>query len=227
MRSIIRNILFKIKYRDKVLYYKDTIISGSVFEGKNTVFSGTSVVNCSFGYGTYVQKNCNLVFTKVGRYCSIADNVHTCIGVHPTNLISTFPAFYYDTTPELGFTYHIGETEKEIVKYPDETKDYHIKIGNDVWIGSHAILMGGITIGDGAIIAAGSVVTRSVPPYSIMGGVPSRLIKYRFSDSIINRLTALKWWDKSEDWIIKNRHLFGREINEQTWEELNIETSLE
>jgi len=72
------------------------------------------------------------------------------------------------------------------------------RIGNDVWIGAGATLLGkggGLTIGDGAIVGAGSVVTKDVPPYAIVGGNPARIIRYRFDEAIIRRLLALKWWD--------------------------------
>lgn len=225
MRSFINNIIAKIRFRHQVRCYMGSKINGSIFEGKNTVFSNTSIINCRLGLGTYVQKNTTLLYTRIGKYCSIADNVYTCIGVHPTNLLSTYPSFYYDTTAELGFTYHLGAAAVKTNKLPEGEVDYHIRIGNDVWIGSHVILMGGITIGDGAIIAAGSVVTSSVPAYSIIGGVPSKVIKYRFDEKIIKCLMAFKWWDKSEDWIIKHKHWFEREINEQTCGDFTTENA--
>src|SRR5690606_29947135 len=83
-----------------------------------------------------------------------------------------------------------------------------VKIGNDVWIGEDAIIMGGVKIGDGAIIAARAVVTKDVPPYSIYGGVPAKLIKYRFDNYIIKKLLAIKWWDLEESWIRENYYLF-------------------
>lgn len=81
-------------------------------------------------------------------------------------------------------------------------------IGNDVWIGANAIILQGVTIGDGAIIAAGAVVTKDVPPYAIVGGVPAKVIKYRFSDEVILKLLQIKWWDKPEEWIIQKLEKF-------------------
>ncbi|MBS0028835.1 CatB-related O-acetyltransferase [Chitinophaga sp. 2R12] len=79
-----------------------------------------------------------------------------------------------------------------------------VTIGNDVWIGLNSSVMGGVTIGNGAIIAAHSVVTKDVPPYAIVGGVPAKIIKYRFSEEVISRMEALKWWDMPEDALKRN-----------------------
>ena len=81
-------------------------------------------------------------------------------------------------------------------------------IGNDVWIGRNAIILPGNTIGDGAIIAAGAVVTHDVPPYTIVGGVPARPIRKRFSDDIIEKLLEIKWWDWPEEKIVENFEYF-------------------
>ena len=76
-----------------------------------------------------------------------------------------------------------------------------VEIGNDVWIGSHVLILDGVTIGDGAVVAAGAVVTKDVEPYAIYGGVPAKLIKYRFPPKTIEMLLKMKWWDKEEKWI--------------------------
>lgn len=81
-------------------------------------------------------------------------------------------------------------------------------IGNDVWIGAYVNIIEGITIGDGAIIAAGSVVTQDVPPYAVVGGVPAKVIKYRFEQDIIEQLKKIEWWNKDQKWLKKNAHLF-------------------
>jgi carbonic anhydrase/acetyltransferase-like protein (isoleucine patch superfamily) len=82
-------------------------------------------------------------------------------------------------------------------------------IGNDVWIGARAILIDGITVGDGAVIGAGAVVTKDVPPYAIVGGVPAKIIKYRFEPEVIEFLLASQWWNKDRSWIEENISLFS------------------
>ncbi len=184
-------------------------VSKSSFEGKNSIAKGCTIRNCSFGFGSYVNNDSSLSFVKIGRYCSIADHVHVCLGNHPTHFVSTFPAFYYDTTSQIGFTFHKGEPiYNGIYKYPINENYYQIVIGNDVWIGSHVIIMGGVKIGDGAIIAAGAVVTKDVKPYSIVGGVPAKYIKMRFSNDIIDQLLFHKWWNNNFEEISKNYKYF-------------------
>lgn len=208
---MLRFIKKKIKYlslRKKVRIGKDVNIAASSFEGKNTLFDGVNIHGSSIGLGTYIQKQSVILNCLIGRYCSIADHVYTCIGTHPTNFISTYPSFYYDTTSELGYSYYTGEPKFDLYKYPDQMHDYQIKIGNDVWIGSHVLIMGGVNIGNGAIIAAGSVVTKSVPPYQIWGGVPAKYIRHRFDEETVLKLEGMKWWNNSEKWIVDHINAF-------------------
>jgi virginiamycin A acetyltransferase len=88
-----------------------------------------------------------------------------------------------------------------------------ITIGNDVWIGHNAIIVGEVNVGNGAIIAAGSVVTKDIPPFSIVAGVPAKVIKKRFSNEIINEIEFLKWWDFSKEELIQIKNLFFKDFN--------------
>jgi acetyltransferase-like isoleucine patch superfamily enzyme len=126
----------------------------------------------------------------IGNYCSIAKG--TCFepGDHDTLAVSTFPFDVFMPKFAAGKKVH-----------PIKTGDIHI--GNDVWIGVGVIVMGGITIGDGAVIAARAVVTRDVDPYTIVGGVPARFIRSRFSEEVIQQLLYMKWWDWPEEKINK------------------------
>ena len=134
-----------------------------------------------------------------------------CLGNHPTSVFATtHPAFYYDTTSQLGYSFHRGKPLFEgIFKYPEGENYYQLVIENDVWIGSNVLLLGGIRIGNGAVIAAGSVVTKDVPPYAIVGGNPAKIIRYRFETGEIERLLELKWWDWPEDKIASEYKLFS------------------
>lgn len=118
---------------------------------------------------------------RIGRYCSIAEEVEIYLGgIHNPQLISTYP-----------FSRLLGTG----------TGDEHllhkggVTIGDDVWIGRHAVIMPGINIGSGAVIAAGSVVTHAVPPYTIVAGVPSRVVRLRFTQDVIDQLLKIAWWN--------------------------------
>lgn len=167
--------------------------------------------SCNFQKNIYIDRFCNLHsvkiseysyvgystsinYCKIGKYCSIGADVKIGLSKHPLTHVSTSPIFYSDKN-YLGVKLVDGTQFKEV----DE-----VIIGNDVWIGSNAIVMGGIIIGDGAVIGAGSVVTKNVEPYSIVGGVPAKIIKYRFTGEEIKSLLNIKWWDWGLDEIKKN-----------------------
>lgn len=108
---------------------------------------------------------------------------------------------------KLGFTY-VNKQKFEEIKYQDKENEISVTIENDVWIGENASILGGVKIGNGAIIGANSLVTKDIEPYSINVGSPSRIIGYRFKKEDIEFLQKLQWWDKNEEWIKNNRDLF-------------------
>lgn len=128
---------------------------------------------------------------KIGSYCSIAEGVTIFGGgEHPTDWISTFPlraAYAQPGAYQDGLPATKGKTE----------------IGNDVWIGFNATILSGVTVGDGAIIAATATVTKDVSPYTIVAGNPAKLIRFRFTKQQISQLLDIKWWDWPHDRIIE------------------------
>ena len=124
---------------------------------------------------------------------------------HPTKgYISSSPIFY-STKKQCGQSYVSTNSFEEESKVDG---NYAI-IGNDVWIGAWVKIKGGVRIGDGAIIAMGAIVTKDVPPYAVVGGVPAKIIRYRFSDDIILKLLEKKWWNKPDQWLRENAHLIN------------------
>ncbi len=178
----------------------------------NNTFSGDSFV----GAFTYIQPQGEFTRTSIGRYCSIAASVCVGPGQHATHTLSTHPFIYdpEDTTAKLG---HFEAYQKILGQHPfskpaessRKLSAPDVRIGNDVWIGTRAIIMGGLTIGDGAIIAAGAIVTKDVPPYAVVAGVPARIVRYRFEPALIEQLLALRWWDYDMSQV-SNRVDFGQ-----------------
>lgn len=140
---------------------------------------------------TYVSRNCIIQNATIGRYCSISYDVIIGLGTHPTDRFSTSPVFYHKNNC-LRIN-AIGEDK-------DSFEDYqHINIGNDVWMGARAIILDGVNVGNGACIATGAVVTKDVPPYSIVAGSPAKIIKYRLPEDKIKDLEKSLWWDKEPE----------------------------
>lgn len=132
----------------------------------------------------------------IGKFCSIACGARFLFNSanHALSSLSTypFPIFFEEW----------GLPVEDIPRAWDNRGD--IVVGNDVWIGYEAVILAGVTIGDGAVVGARAVVTRDVPPYTIVGGVPAKPIRKRFSDDVVQRLLELKWWDWSEERIAAN-----------------------
>lgn len=149
---------------------------------------------CTVGAFTYFNGSADVFHAVIGRYCSIAPDVVIGPGEHPLDHLSTHPF-------AVGGG---GNRFKKIKAYRDirvtgisAAKHQPTIIGSDVWIGTRAYIAQGVTLGHGCVIAAGAVVTKDVPPYTIVGGVPARIIRRRFSESLVQRLMGLTWWEYS------------------------------
>lgn len=156
-----------------------------------------SAFDVSLGHASY--SNSDLARVTCGNYCSIGEEVVFAPSRHPLDRLTTHPETYLD------ITWPHERAAIRRVPYADVWGS--VEIGHDVWIGSRAVIMGGIKIGTGAVIAANAVVTKNVPPYAIVGGVPSKVIKYRFDEAMRERLLASEWWrydlrtwDEDVDW---------------------------
>lgn len=162
-------------------------VLNSMIDQTSQIEAGTTFINSTMGRYSFCGYDCKILNCKIGSFCSIADNVVIGLAEHPVNWLSTSPVFYKgrDSVKE-KFSEHERPKEKTTI------------IGHDVWIGERAMIKSGVTIGDGAVIGMGSIVTHDVEPYDIVAGIPAKHIKFRFSEEIIKMLCEIKWWDYSE-----------------------------
>jgi acetyltransferase-like isoleucine patch superfamily enzyme len=216
IKTVFNKFFFRLKKRmdeqnridSKASINPAAYLSGATIVGDVTIAKGCKIFQSHllgivkvdnytsvWGPGTSIISHLNPI--TIGKFCSIARYVSVQESNHDIKKLSSY-----------HFTSNIfkGNVSSDLIsKGP-------IHIGNDVWIGAHSIVLSGVTIGNGAVIGAGSLVTADVPPYAIMGGNPARVIRYRFSQEIIQRVEQLNWWDWSLDKILANKELFEMDI---------------
>lgn len=178
---------------------------------EDIVYRDCRVGKFTYGYDTLLEEF--QVCRSIGRYCSINGSAKVMVN-HPTEYVTTHPFLYMPMFYDMDKHGRRMECVKKFSGF-SQTADLTemratqcCEIGNDVWIGANVLIMPGVTIGDGAVIAAGCVVTRDVPPYAIVGGVPGKVIRYRFDEKTIEALLELRWWDWPEEKIEENIELF-------------------
>lgn len=178
--NLLRVILIKIMARNNYKQSKSKLLR-KIFKDYHNIEVGLG----SYG-GCFNYKNINRN-VKIGKYCSFAKDVYYFNANHPFDKFTTHPNIY----------------SKEFKMVEDEgIKRSNLNIGNDVWLGQNTIILANVkNIGDGAVVAAGSIVTKDVPDYSIVAGVPAKVIRYRFDDEKIKVLKKLSWWEWSEEEI--------------------------
>ena len=170
-------------------------------ENINRLINNNKLIIGSHSYGinnlnihTYKGSESSII---IGKYCSLASDITIITGgIHPVDWVSTFPfraKFDLEGKFEDGMPYTKGD----------------IIIGNDVWIGTRVTILSGVTIGHGAVIAAGAMISKDVEPYAVVGGVPGKIIRFRFNEKQINLLLEIKWWDWTHERVIKNISLLS------------------
>lgn len=221
--SLVKYIKYKKRYPDASIHRTANVCSDSMVSKQVSISCSTSVIRSTLGQGTSVHDHCSLSqviteqyvalhgsgsfndltigsysyiasnatvsMTKIGRFCSIGPYLMSGYGDHPVDWLSTCPVFF-STFRQCGITF----SEKNFFKERNP-----IEIGNDVWIGARVFIRDGVKVGNGAIIAAGAVVVKDVPDYAIVGGVPAKVIRYRFTAENIEALSSISWWNWSEE----------------------------
>lgn len=185
---------------------KDVSISESTLGEYSAFAHHASVTLSRIGKRTSVGRYSIITDSQIGTYCSISWFVTIGARSHPLERATSH-----------AFTYR-----KQFALVDKDAELNHPKtvIGNDVWIGANAVIRGGVNVGDGAVIGAGAVVTHDVEPYAIVGGVPAKVIGYRFDEKTRERLLQIKWWDFPDDILRKNTGLFSKPLDDDVLQKL-------
>ena len=191
-KQVFRFIFCRFMYKNKVRFKFDSVIrKGSSFEGKNRLSNGV-IFKGRLGYGSYIGKMSE-ISGDIGRFTSIGPYVRVNYGTHPFEapFVTTSPLFYSISKVHSGFSYARSQKFNEY-RFYDEKSKIAVVIGSDCWIGEGVLIIGGVKISDGAVVLARAVVTKDVPPFSIVGGVPASIIGYRYDAEIISKLLIKK-----------------------------------
>lgn len=207
--------------------HPDALVKMSVVGTGSSIDADSVVLNCEIGRNcdiekrnllrkttigdmTYTGADTSITWASVGKWCCIARMVDIGGNEHNYHAASMMPEYRV-----------MNRLAGKLRKHQDEAI---VAVGNDVWIGSGATIVRkeGMTIGDGAVIGAGAVVTRSVKPYAIVAGVPARIIGWRFSEKIIEDLLALQWWNWPDELILQNWALLGSDLDESGLAKLKL-----
>lgn len=186
MRSAFRIFQLRRRFPHSVIHPGAVACKGSILGNYSVLFRNSILIDSRLGKFSYVQFGSSIYNAEIGPYCSIAGGVTIGLAGHPMHMVSSSPVFYDNQQPLPRFF----ATQRVFVENLPRTF-----IGPDVWIGQGAMIKAGVQIGAGAVIGAGAIVTKDIAPYAIAVGNPCRVIRYRFPESICQRLLASRWWE--------------------------------
>ncbi len=161
-------------------------VRDSSFGAYCEVMARSKVTESIFGDYSYVAADSDIMSTSIGRFCSIAAQVRINPGNHPLERVALSHFTYRSSA------YGLGDDDPAIFAW---RRSHAVTLGHDVWVGHGVVILPGVTIGNGAAIGAGAVVTKDVPPFAIVVGVPGRVLRHRFPPEIVAALERIAWWD--------------------------------
>ncbi len=200
--NILRKVIFNIRLKKKASFIKTLYFHSDIKLGKCVKIGKNVEIGNNVEIGDYSYINTNKNWStiesnvKIGKFCSIGPNVTIALGNHNYNFITTHPILYNKKYKFISNNHGLDDKMEKTI------------IGNDVWIGANSNIKRGIKIGNGVVIAMNSVVTKDVPDYAIVAGVPAKIIKYRFDEKQIDVLLKSKWWDNDEEILKKQIERF-------------------
>ncbi len=207
LKRRLKQFLLKRRYKGVWFHPTSNIQRSSTFEGGNKIHAHTTFGG-NLGFCSYIGGDCQ-IYGRIGRFTSIAPFVKVVPGIHPyTYPFATTSPVFFSTMKQCGFSYADQQMFDEFRWADSDGKDC-VRIGNDVWIQTGATIVSGVIIGDGAVVLAGAIVTKDVPPYAIVGGIPAKVMRYRYTPEDIDFLLKLRWWDKGELWWKENWRLLN------------------
>jgi acetyltransferase-like isoleucine patch superfamily enzyme len=191
MKAFLRRVLYHFRYPGLTAWPGATI-GGDIQYGSHVVLCHHAAIHgVTIGSHAYVGTNSHVQYATIGSFVSIGPEVRVGLGTHPVHMVSTYPSFYASR----------ASAAVPMARNAAVQEYAPITIGSDVWIGSRAMVVDGVAIGHGAVIAAGAVVTKNVEPYAIVGGVPARVLRHRFGPDIVTDLLSIAWWNWPHDLI--------------------------
>ena len=204
LRADLRERVQKNRFPASVLHPDVVVDAPSTVGHHSVLFSGVRLSDAQVGDYSYLQARTQAFRADIGPYCSIAADVVIGLVDHPLHFVSSSPVFYDNTQPLPHF---FVEAPSAVGNQP------RTLVGADVWIGQRAMIKAGLRIGVGAVIGAGALVTRDVPPYTIVGGVPARVLRQRFDDGLRERFLASRWWERDATQIARLRDFFADPVS--------------
>lgn len=206
LRHLILYIYHKRKNGKRVQFpYSASMSHRCEFEGMNAIGANSAFYG-KMGLGSYISTSCH-ISADIGRFSSLGNRISQIVETHPVKepFVTTSPMFF-STRRQNGHTFANKQIAEEY-RFYDREREIAFRVGNDCWIGNDVCFIGGVNVGDGAVVLARAIVTKDVPPYAIVGGIPAKVIGYRYDEETISLLQRVQWWNKDVEWLREHADL--------------------